>query len=124
MLLFCSDNMSNCNFKVLEAIKYIKKHGAPMSLLKRLDAETSIQELVHATSSNVGLDSPCMQKFKRERHVYLTFMDCPEVEEGMFTCSACGSKKIYTTSKQTRSGDEATTVFAQCTQCKKGWVVN
>lgn len=71
-----------------------------------------------------GFESDCFLKFKKDEDEYINFLECPEVEEGMFECSKCGSKKIFTTSKQTRRGDEATTVFARCSQCKNGWVVN
>ena len=37
-----------------------------------------------------------------------------EVEEGVLECNKCGSKKTFSYSKQTRAGDEATTVFATC----------
>ena len=44
-----------------------------------------------------------------------------EVEEGVLECYKCGSNKTYSYTKQTRSGDEATTVFAVCTQCGDKW---
>lgn len=45
-----------------------------------------------------------------------------EVADGIFQCK-CGSKKVMSFSKQTRSGDESTTVFASCTVCKNKWIV-
>lgn len=43
-----------------------------------------------------------------------------EVEEGVLECR-CGSKKVFSYSKQVRSCDEGTTVFASCTECKATW---
>lgn len=46
-----------------------------------------------------------------------------EVEEGIFTCR-CGSKRTISFSLQTRSGDEATTVFVSCISCNRKWKAN
>ena len=49
------------------------------------------------------------------------FIEKPfEVEEGVFECS-CGSKRVYSFTKQTRSADEPMTTFAQCSECGKKW---
>ena len=40
-----------------------------------------------------------------------------EIEEGVLECGKCGSLKTYSYTKQTRSGDESTTVFAICSNC-------
>jgi DNA-directed RNA polymerase subunit M/transcription elongation factor TFIIS len=50
------------------------------------------------------------------------FMVCPyEISEGVLTCGKCGCKKIFSFSKQTRSMDEPTTVFALCSECGNKW---
>jgi DNA-directed RNA polymerase subunit M/transcription elongation factor TFIIS len=46
-----------------------------------------------------------------------------EVEEGIFTCR-CGSKRTISFSIQTRSGDEATSVFVTCIACNNKWKAN
>ena len=43
-----------------------------------------------------------------------------EVEEGVTTCN-CGSKRVFTYSKQTRGADEPMTTFAKCVSCKGSW---
>jgi len=49
------------------------------------------------------------------------FIEKPfELVEGVITCN-CGSKKVYTYSKQCRSGDEGYTTFAECISCKAKW---
>ncbi len=49
------------------------------------------------------------------------FIENPfEVEEGVIECK-CGSKKVFSYSKQVRSADEPMTTFATCTVCKKSW---
>ena len=44
-----------------------------------------------------------------------------DVQEGVFECHKCGSRKIFTYSKQTRSCDEPPTTFSYCVDCKKKW---
>ena len=46
-----------------------------------------------------------------------------EVDEGVLECGKCGSNKTISYTKQTRSGDEATTVFAICSNCNARWTV-
>jgi DNA-directed RNA polymerase subunit M/transcription elongation factor TFIIS len=44
-----------------------------------------------------------------------------EIIEGIVDCK-CGSKRVYSFSKQTRSGDESITTFNECLMCKSKWV--
>ena len=44
-----------------------------------------------------------------------------EVEEGVFQCKACGSKRVFSYCKQDRSSDEGMSVYAQCIACKTKW---
>lgn len=45
----------------------------------------------------------------------------PEVVEREDIQCSCGSRKVKTTQKQTRSADEPATVRAMCVTCKKSW---
>tara|TARA_B100000989_G_scaffold268424_1_gene223124 strand:+ start:661 stop:1077 length:417 start_codon:yes stop_codon:yes gene_type:complete len=52
------------------------------------------------------------------------FLNNPfEVDEGVLTCNKCGSNKTYSYTKQTRGGDESTTVFAMCSNCQTKWKI-
>lgn len=44
-----------------------------------------------------------------------------EIEEGVLECK-CGSKRVYSYSKQSRSADEPMSTYAQCMSCKSKWV--
>jgi DNA-directed RNA polymerase subunit M/transcription elongation factor TFIIS len=49
------------------------------------------------------------------------FIEHPfEVEEGVIECK-CGSKRVFSYSKQVRSADEPMTTFAHCVKCNKKW---
>jgi len=43
-----------------------------------------------------------------------------EVEEGVLECK-CGSKRVYSYQRQSRSSDEPMTTFAQCVACNSRW---
>lgn len=42
------------------------------------------------------------------------------VEEGVLECK-CGSRKVFSFSKQTRSADEPMTTYAECVACNAKW---
>lgn len=46
------------------------------------------------------------------------------VVEGGIECSKCGSKRVYSFQKQTRSCDEPSTTFNTCVNCKSKWIYN
>jgi DNA-directed RNA polymerase subunit M/transcription elongation factor TFIIS len=49
------------------------------------------------------------------------FIEHPfQVEEGVLECK-CGSKKVFSFSKQTRSADEPMTTYAECVSCNSKW---
>jgi DNA-directed RNA polymerase subunit M/transcription elongation factor TFIIS/DNA-directed RNA polymerase subunit H (RpoH/RPB5) len=83
------------------------------------DIETVLSDL---TSEKVRWEH---KQFETEKSSLLEqddFIETPfELEEGMIECNRCGSKKVYTYSKQVRSGDEGYTTFAECINCKLKW---
>jgi DNA-directed RNA polymerase subunit M/transcription elongation factor TFIIS len=44
-----------------------------------------------------------------------------ECEKGVLKCGKCGSDRTWTATKQVRSADEGTSVFAKCSVCKHTW---
>ena len=59
------------------------------------------------------------------------FIENPfQVEEGIFVCKAidkksgklCGSKRVFSYTRQVRSSDEPMSVFSTCVQCGSKWV--
>ena len=62
--------------------------------------------------------------YDNEKHAILEqddFIEHPfEVEEGVLECR-CGSKRVYSFSKQTRSADEPMTTYAECVECNSKW---
>jgi DNA-directed RNA polymerase subunit M/transcription elongation factor TFIIS len=100
----------NQSIKIYEMMCTIKKMGG-------LDKAVDILKKDQLLWSNFTF-----QLEKRKIDEEDDFLTQPyEVSEGVLTCGACSSKKIFSYSKQTRSSDEPMTVFAQCSQCGNKW---
>ncbi len=57
--------------------------------------------------------------FEKETDLFLS-ADI-EVEEGALVCPRCKSAKTFSYTKQVRSADEGTSVFARCYNCENKW---
>jgi DNA-directed RNA polymerase subunit M/transcription elongation factor TFIIS len=105
--------------------KYLKSLGLPEDKITAiLQKTTNLNEIFEYGNTPdrqeaVVWDTKVFEKYRLEAES----VDL-EVVDGIFSCTRCKSKKIITTSKQTRSGDESTTVFAMCSVCKNKWIVN
>ena len=87
------------------------------------DLDKYLTEII--LSKKYGWNHKDFQQFKVKQEAFDLFLNTPVyVEEGVLQCNKCRSKRIYTTSKQTRAGDEATSVFAKCTECFAQWQAN
>ena len=75
-------------------------------------------------NGNILWKHPSMDIYRKEEEEQDEFIVNPfQVEEGIVECR-CGSKRVYSYSKQTRSGDEGITSFHQCLKCKSKWSLN
>jgi DNA-directed RNA polymerase subunit M/transcription elongation factor TFIIS len=69
----------------------------------------------------IGWNHTCFDKISIALQEQDDFVMNPfEIEEGALECR-CGSKRVFSYSKQTRSCDEPMTTFAQCMSCKSKW---
>ena len=70
----------------------------------------------------VGWKHPIFKDISQRLEEHDDFIINPfEVEEGVTECRKCGSKRVFTYSKQVRSSDEPMTTFAKCVKCKSNW---
>ena len=70
----------------------------------------------------VGWKHPVFKDISQRIEEHDDFIINPfEVEEGVTECRKCGSKRVFTYSKQVRSSDEPMTTFAKCVKCKSNW---
>ena len=80
-------------------------------LLEKLDTKEILPK-------NVAFESPqsiCPEKWKP-----VEFVD-DNIEDGIFQCRKCKSRKTTYYSLQTRSADEPMTNFITCLECKNRW---
>ena len=97
------------------------------NLLLYVTNEISNKKSIKNTYSNIkkqkfgwNSDNFVENKNKIEEHDHF-IMNPFQIDEGVMECGKCGSQKTYSYTKQTRSGDEATTVFAICCNCNNKW---
>ena len=68
-------------------------------------------------------ESPCFDTQRLQIQEQDDFIENPfEVMEGVLECK-CGSKRVFSYTKQTRSADEPMTTFAECAVCKSKWTM-
>jgi len=80
----------------------------------------TVRELVKA--GKTGWNHPTFDDIRFKREEQDNFIENPfEVEEGVLECGKCGSMRVFSFTKQTRSADEPMTTFAECIACGKKW---
>lgn len=73
----------------------------------------------------VGWNHPMFSHYRKKQKEYDDYIISNfEVEEGVIACNACGSKRVFSTTMQTRAADEPMTTIAQCAKCKTKWTYN
>jgi DNA-directed RNA polymerase subunit M/transcription elongation factor TFIIS len=97
-------------------------------LINLLNSESKIdvkQILQIVKENNIGWYSKSFDDIRNNIDERDNFLIKPfELVEGVLECKKCGSKKTYSYTKQMRGGDEATTVFAVCGNCRSTWIAN
>lgn len=88
-------------------------------LSKKIDITMIIQNI---KNNSIGWDHHEFKEWSDRISEQNDFIQNPfEVEEGVFQCKACGSRRVYSYTRQDRSCDEGTSVYAQCVACKTKW---
>lgn len=89
---------------------------------KNKNLDKLAQVIVYLKNDQLMWSNPTFDFEKMRMNEEDEFRACPyELSEGVLTCGKCGSKKIYSFSKQTRSMDEPMTVFGLCSKCGHKW---
>jgi DNA-directed RNA polymerase subunit M/transcription elongation factor TFIIS len=88
-----------------------------------LQDETTLKStLLNIKSDKFNWDQPSYKEMRLRLQEQDDFIENPfVVEEGIFECK-CGSKRVFSYTKQCRSSDEPESVFAQCMACDTRWV--
>jgi hypothetical protein len=97
--------------------------GVARYLLYEIIVDLSIHPNLRTQLDMIGhgmvlWDHPNLRVVRETFQEQDAFIECPpEIEEGIIECKKCRSKKTFSFSKQTRRGDESTTVFVRCSKC-------
>jgi len=62
---------------------------------------------------------------RNKQEEYDDYLNNPfKIEKGLLPCEKCRSDRTMSSFKQDRGGDEGTSVYSQCLDCKHKWRVN
>lgn len=88
-----------------------------------VDPDQTVESIrMNIQSRNVGWSHPSFKTMSDRIDEQNDFIENPfEVEEGVFQCKICGSRRVFSYTRQDRSCDEGTSVYAQCVACKIKW---
>jgi DNA-directed RNA polymerase subunit M/transcription elongation factor TFIIS len=76
-------------------------------------------------NSKIGLEHTFFDTYRNLEQEENEFITNPMVvDEGVFECPKCSSKRTISWGKQIRSGDEGTSVFAKCIECNHNWRIS
>ncbi len=91
-------------------------------LWRRTAQKAKLTDLLRLIKTDALLwNSPELESYRHKEVEQDTFIENPfEVEEGVLECK-CGSKRVFSFQKQTKSSDEPMTTFAQCAKCGSKW---
>lgn len=94
-----------------------------LTMLQTLPVEAVLHEM---KTNQHNLSSVLFKPFvEAERRDIMNLTKPLEVEEGLYTCPKCKSKKTHSYSRQVRSADEPATTFITCanTDCSYKWKI-
>ena len=76
---------------------------------------------IKETGIGGGWNHPKVDKARKEFNTMISIISRKDrVAEGILECK-CGSKRVESTQVQSRSRDEAMSIFAKCSVCGKRW---
>lgn len=116
-----------CSELTFDEIYFRKLYQIIGDIILKVPTKTIIQNI---ETSKVDWKHPTFKENADRIAEQNDFIQNPfEVEEGIFQCKAidpatgkvCGSRRVFSYSKQDRSSDEPTSVYAQCVACKSKW---
>ena len=89
-----------------------------------LDKKNFNDILNDVNNKKIYWNNPCFENISNKVAEQNDFIVNPfNVEEGALKCNKCNSKRVLSYSRQVRSSDESTSVFAHCIGCKAKWVI-
>jgi DNA-directed RNA polymerase subunit M/transcription elongation factor TFIIS len=125
------------NIKIMEKCIYEKSNKNPekyndilYQTIGDLLNKKKLSDVLSSIKSNkTGWNHCDFQEFQDQLNEQDDFIENPfEVAEGVLECKkvlkngkVCGSKRVFSYSKQTRSADEPMTTFATCCACGTKW---
>lgn len=99
-----------------------KSHIGNKKFLKKLKKkEIDVENIASITAQEMFPEHWASIIEKRKLNAEFLYSKRPESYTTLYTCSCCKNKKVSYYQLQTRSADEAMTVFYTCVECGHKW---
>ena len=111
--------------RVLEILHYIKDDKNTEFKQNIVDGKISPEELCTMDENNMIDQSKkdAIQEKIKDKINSLKLDWELILEDGVYTCPKCQSRKTYQMVKQMRSADEDTTIIISCAKCEENWKI-
>ena len=110
ILEICNNDEKLCNTVVFQIITDLKNKKKLPDVLKELKEKKILWK--HVDYADI-----IAEEEEQDNFIIQPF----EIIEGITQCNKCGSNRVFSFTKQTRGGDESSTTFNECLQCKSKW---
>jgi DNA-directed RNA polymerase subunit M/transcription elongation factor TFIIS len=110
ILEICNNDEKLCKTVVFQIITDLKKKKKLPDVLKELKEKKILWK--HFDYADI-----IAEEEEQDNFIIQPF----EIIEGITQCNKCGSNRVFSFTKQTRGGDESSTTFNECLQCKSKW---
>lgn len=92
-----------------------------LQVVSDIQNKVSLGEIRERVKKTYGWRHPAFNTLRERMDEQDDFIVNPfHVEEGVIDCK-CGSKRVFSYSKQTRGSDEPMTTFCECVECYTRW---
>jgi DNA-directed RNA polymerase subunit M/transcription elongation factor TFIIS len=110
ILEICNNDEKLCKTVVFQIITDLKNKKKLPDVLKELKEKKILWK--HVDYADI-----IAEEEEQDNFIIQPF----EIIEGITQCNKCGSNRVFSFTKQTRGGDESSTTFNECLQCKSKW---
>ena len=107
----------------LKIVKYQEIFMQVAYLFEKGEKVKNVIQLLR--EGKINYNHPDYELTRNKQKEYDDYLLNPfQIKRGIVSCSACGGDRTMSCFKQDRGGDEGTSVYSQCIDCKHKWREN
>tara|TARA_B100000945_G_C20362252_1_gene587769 strand:- start:772 stop:1251 length:480 start_codon:yes stop_codon:yes gene_type:complete len=114
-----NEYMDKCQQIILNIMKNPKLRGNGIDLIVKTDTEMSKGTILEDIQNQSNIQRIRFEQMLTEKYELMN----DKSYNTTLKCRRCGSSEVSWEQKQTRSADEASTVFCTCQKCNNRWTM-